>query len=64
MAQIELYDKVQVKALLSEGDDTFTVAGKSYDKEGNVMFELEDEDGFLLEDVFYPSQLIKIQEND
>jgi len=62
--QIELYDKVQIKALLSEGDDTHTVVTRTKDREGNVMFALEDEDGFLLEEVFYPSQLIKVQEND
>jgi hypothetical protein len=62
--QIELYDKVQIKALLSEGDDTYTVVTRTKDREGNVMFALEDEDGFLLEEVFYPSQLIKVQEND
>lgn len=62
--QIELYDKVQIKALLSEGDDTYTVATRTRDREGNVMFALEDEDGFLLEEVFYPSQLLKIKIED
>ena len=62
--QIELYDTVQIKALLSEGDETFTVVTRIRDREGNVMFALEDEDGFLLEEVFYPSQLIKVQENN
>lgn len=62
--QIELYDTVQIKALLSEGDETYTVVTRTQDREGNVMFALEDEDGFLLEDVFYPSQLIKVQENN
>ena len=61
--QIELYDKVQVKALLSEGDDIYTVVTKTRDREGNTMFALENGEGFLLEEVFYPSQLIKIQEN-
>ena len=58
--QIEVYDKVQIKALLSDGDDIYTVSGKSYDREGNVMFELEDEDGFLLDDLYYPSQLLEV----
>jgi hypothetical protein len=62
--QIELYDRVQIKSLLSEGDDIYTVVTRTKDREGNVMFALENEDGFLLEDVFYPSQLIKVQEND
>ena len=62
--QIELYDTVQIKALLSEGDETYTVVTRPRDREGNVMFALEDEDGFLLEDLFYPSQLIKVQENN
>lgn len=62
--QIELYDTVQIKALLSEGDETYTVVTRTQDREGNVMFALEDEDGFLLEDLFYPSQLIKVQENN
>jgi len=58
--QIELYDKVQIK---SKGDETYEVVTKTRDREGNTMFALEDEEGFLLEEVFYPSQLIKIQEN-
>ena len=62
--QIELYDTVQIKALLSFGDETYTVVTRTQDREGNVMFALEDEDGFLLEDLFYPSQLIKVQENN
>ena len=62
--QIEVNDKVKIKSQLSFEDENtyYTVTGKYYDREGNVMFELEDEDGFLLEDVYYPSQLIKIQE--
>ena len=62
--QIELYDKVQIKALLSEGDDIYTVVTRTKDREGNVMFALEDEDGFLLEEVFYPSQLLKVEIED
>ena len=62
--QIELYDKVQIKALLSEGDDTYTVVTRTKDREGNIMFALEDEDGFLLEEVFYPSQLLKVEIED
>ena len=62
--QIELYDKVQIKALLSEGDDTYTVVTRTKDREGNVMFAVEDEDGFLLEELYYPSQLLKIEEEN
>ena len=60
--QIEINDKVKIKSLLSFEDETtyYTIVGKTYDRENNVMFELEDEDGFLLEDVYYPSQLIKV----
>lgn len=63
--QIEINDKVKIKSQLSFEDENtcYTVTGKTYDRENNVMFELEDEDGFLLEDVYYPSQLIKIQED-
>ena len=60
--QIEINDKVKIKSQLSFEDEAtyYTIVGKTYDRENNVMFELEDEDGFLLEDVYYPSQLIKV----
>ena len=60
--QIEINDRVKIKSQLSFEDEgtCYTVTGKTYDRENNVMFELEDEDGFLLEDVYYPSQLIKV----
>ena len=59
--QIELYDKVQIKEKLSLGDDIYTVVTRLKDREGNTMFALEDEEGFLLEETYYPSQLIKIE---
>lgn len=62
--QIELYDKVQIKEKLSLGDDTYTVVTRTKDREGNVMFAVEDEDGFLLEELYYPSQLLKIEEEN
>lgn len=62
--QIELYDIVQIKELLSFGDETYTVVTRTKDREGNTMFALEDEDGFLLEEVYYPSQLLKVIGND
>ena len=62
--QLEMYDKVQIKALLLQGDDTYTICGKSYDRENNLMFELEDEDGYLLDDLYYPESLIKVIEEN
>ena len=59
--QIELYDKVQIKEKLSFGDDIYTVVTRLKDREGNTMFAVEDEEGFLLEETYYPSQLIKIE---
>ena len=57
--QIELYDTVHLG-----WEDGTQITTRTRDREGNVMFALEDEDGFLLEDLFYPSQLIKVQENN
>lgn len=59
--QIELYDKVQIKEKLSSGDDIYTVVTRLKDREGNTMFAVEDEEGFLLEETYYPSQLIKVE---
>ena len=64
MTQIELYDRVQIKEKLSSGDETYTIVTRTKDREGNTMFALEDEDGFLLEELYYPSQLLKLEEQD
>lgn len=60
--QIELYDKVQIKEKLSSGDDIYTVVTRLKDREGNTMFAVEDEEGFLLEEVYYPSQLLLVKD--
>lgn len=62
--QIELYDKVQIKEKLSSGDDIYTVVTRLKDREGNTMFAVEDEEGFLLEEVYYPSQLLLVKDED
>ena len=62
--QIELYDKVQIKEKLSSGDDIYTVVERLKDREGNTMFAVEDEEGFLLEEVYYPSQLLLVKDED
>lgn len=62
--QIELYDKVQIKEKLSSGDDIYTVIERLKDREGNTMFAVEDEEGFLLEEVYYPSQLLLVKDED
>lgn len=62
--QIELYDKVQIKEKLSLGDDIYTVVTRLKDREGNTMFAVEDEEGFLLEEVYYPSQLLLVKDED
>ena len=62
--QIELYDKVQIKEKLSSGDDIYTVVTRLKDREGNTMYAVEDEEGFLLEEVYYPSQLLLVQDED
>ena len=61
--EFKLYDRVQIKELLSYGDDIYTIVTRLKDHEGNTMFELKDEDGFQLEEVYYPSQLLKVYED-
>ena len=62
--EFKLYDRVQIKELLSYGDDIYTIVTKTKDQEDNTMFALEDEDGFLMTEVYYyPSQLLKVYED-
>lgn len=59
--QIELYDKVQIKNNSLYGNNIYTVESRVYDREGNVMFELIDDNEELLEEEFYPEELIKME---
>ena len=58
---IQLNDTVQIKALLPKNQEKYTVSAWTQDREGNTMFELENEDGYLLDDLYYPSQLVKVE---
>lgn len=61
MTQIELGDKVRIKGL---GDRVYEVSARTYDREDNVMFELSDENGDCLDDLYYPEGLIAEKDFD
>ena len=60
--EIKMFDRVYIKEDLPLTDKVYTVVAFIPDREGNKMVEIEDEDGFLAEDRYYPSQLFIIEE--